>query len=123
MAEFSKRGWNSDFNENNFTSDQLERFTDRQRDSLYGRHDPVARPGKVVHVHPHFGEAPRETTSAEKLAVTEDAARSGLVQYQFLAGCEYAKLGDFGKARYWLGKAAMRGWPGAQEEMARLNGS
>ena len=36
MAKFSKSGWSSDFNSRNFTGDQLERYLDRERESMSG---------------------------------------------------------------------------------------
>ena len=47
MAKFSSKGWSSDLNLNNFSSDQLERFKDGIRDDMAGRHDSAAKPRRA----------------------------------------------------------------------------
>lgn len=47
MAKFSKHGWSSDLNLDNFSGDQLERFKDGIRDDIAGRHDSAAKPRRA----------------------------------------------------------------------------
>ena len=47
MAKFSKHGWSSDLNFDNFSGDQLERFKDDIRDDMAGRHDSAAKPRRA----------------------------------------------------------------------------
>ena len=123
MAKFSRKGWNSDFNPDNFTCDQMDRHVEGLRDDLYGRHNPVSRPGKTIHPHKPVGEAPREFTSDELFATMVEAAKNGDCQRQFLAGLGYAKRGDMKNAKYWLKKAADRNWPEAREKFDELFGT
>lgn len=44
MAKFSKKGWSSDPNYDNFSSGGLERHIDNLRDDLAGRHEGGAKP-------------------------------------------------------------------------------
>lgn len=44
MAKFSKKGWSSDPNYDNFSSGGLERHIDNFRDDLAGRHEGAAKP-------------------------------------------------------------------------------
>ena len=123
MSKFSKKGWDSDFRESNFTGDQLDRYTDGLCDDLYGRRDPISKPGKKIHPHKTFGEAPREFTSDEKFATMLAAAKGGNFQRQYLVGLEFAKRGDLVNARIWLEKAADRNWPGAKEKLSEIAGA
>lgn len=123
MAKFSRKGWSSDFNPDNFTCGQMDRHVEGLRDDLYGRHNPVSRPGKTIHPHKPVGEAPREFTSDELFATMVEAAKNGDCQRQFLAGLGYAKRGDMKNAKYWLKKAADRNWPEAREKFDELFGT
>ena len=121
MAKFSKKGWGSDFNDKNFTSDQLERHIDGLRDDLYGHRDPAGRRDKTVHVHPVFGEKRHEPTPEVHFEVMLEEARKGYAGKQYLVGLEYAKRGDTENAIIWLKKAADNNFPGASEALERLN--
>lgn len=47
MAKFSKKGWSSDPNYDNFSSGGLERHIDNLRDDLAERHEGSAKPRRV----------------------------------------------------------------------------
>ena len=47
MAKFSKKGWSSYLNYDNFSSGGLERHIDNLRDDLAGRHEGSAKPRRV----------------------------------------------------------------------------
>ena len=115
MVKFSKKGWNSDFDDKKFTGDQLERYTAGLRDDLYGRRDPVAKRGRTFHTHPQFSEAPRNFTPDEIFETMKEAAENGDVQRQYLVGLEYIKRGA-----HWMRKAAEKRWPDAVRDIAKL---
>ena len=119
MAKISRHGWSSDFRGNSCTSDELERFKDGIRDDIAGRTHERGTRYKAVHVHAKFGES-RDVSYVSDEEIWLKEAEHGNIQCQYLLGKKLLARGELCGAARWLGKAADKGWPGAEEELAKL---